>query len=108
MLTPNKSCNITPKNSRMRKKSYKTKVERDIQMSEDVKVSGIQGGKAIGNNLALFSFIIGIPLLILGLVGIISMMAGYFPTNSAIIILVLIVTALGSLLTIGGYFLHKG
>ena len=46
------------------KKYWKTKVERNIIMHEDLKESGLQGGKVIGNNLALFSFIIGIPLLI--------------------------------------------
>ena len=38
---------------RLAKKPYKTKIERDIQHSEDIKVSGIQGGKVIGNNLTL-------------------------------------------------------
>jgi len=93
---------------RMEKKPYKTKVERDIQISEDIKVSGIQGGKVIGNNLALFSFIIGIPLLILGAISLINIIFDLgFPRNSAVIILVLLVTAIGSLLTIGGYFLSK-
>lgn len=91
-----------------KKKPYKTKIERDIQMSDDIRVSGLQGGKVIGNNLCLFSFVIGIPLLILGLAGIISMLLGFFPTNSAVVILVLIVTAMGALLTTGGYFLYKG
>ena len=92
----------------MAKKPYKTKIERDIQHSEDIKVSGIQGGKVIGNNLMVFSFTIGLPLLILGLAGIISTLLGFFPTNSAVIILVLIVTAMGALLTTGGYFIYKG
>jgi len=91
------------------KKPYKTKIERDVQFSEDIKVSGLQGGKVIGNNLTLFSFIIGIPLLIIGLCALVNMLLGLgFPTNSAVVILVLLVTAIGSLLTIGGYFLYKG
>ena len=42
------------------KKPYKNKVERDIQFSNDVKVSGLEGGKVIGENLSLLSFILGI------------------------------------------------
>ena len=92
-----------------KKKPYKTKIERDIQMSDDIRVPGLQGGKVIGNNLMLFSFIIGIPLLILGLCALANILLGLgFPTNSAVVILVLLVTAIGSLLTIGGYFLYKG
>ena len=77
-------------------------------MSEDIKESGLQGGKVLGNHLALFSFIIGIPLLILGLFAIANMLLGLgFPTNNAIIILVFVVTSIGILMTIGGYFLVK-
>jgi len=90
------------------KKPWKTKMERDIIMHEDVKVSGLQGGKAIGDNLALFSFIMGIPLLLVGLYGLFNMILDLgFPMNSATIILVFIVLSLGSLFTIGGYFLYK-
>jgi hypothetical protein len=54
-------------------KPYKTKVERDIQHSEDLRVSGLQGGKALGDHLALFSLIMGIPFLLIGLYALISM-----------------------------------
>ena len=88
------------------KKPWTTKVERDIIYSGDVNESGLQGGKVLGNHLALFSFIIGIPLLILGIFCIINMVLGLgIPTNTAIIILVLVVTSIGTLMTIGGYFL---
>ena len=91
-----------------KKKPYKSKVERDIMMHEDIRVSGIQGGKVLGNNLALFSFIIGLPLLIIGLIGLISMVFDLgFPVNDATIILLLIVLSTGSLFTIGGYFLYR-
>ena len=74
------------------KKPYKTKIERDIRFSKDIKVSGIQGGKVIGNNLALFSFIMGIPLLLIGLFGLFNMALGLgFQVNNATIILVLVV-----------------
>jgi len=90
------------------KKPYKTKIERDVQMSEDIKVSGIQGGKVIGHNLALFSLIMGIPLLLIGLFGLFNMIIDLgFPMNSATVILVLVILAMGSLFTIGGYFLYK-
>lgn len=93
----------------MAQKTYKNKIERDVAFSEDVKVSGIQGGKVLGNNLALFSFIIGIPLLLIGVLSILNITLGLgIPTNSAVIILVLIVTAIGSMMTLGGYFLTKG
>ena len=89
------------------KKPWKTKVERDIIMHEDIKVSGLQGGKALGDNLALFSFIMGIPLLLIGLYGLFNMILDLgFPMNSATLILVFIVLSLGSLFTIGGYFLY--
>ena len=77
-------------------------------MHNDIKVSGLQGGKIIGNKLALFSFIMGIPLLLVCLYGRISMIFDLgFPSNNAVLILVLIVIALGTLFTIGGYFLYK-
>ena len=91
------------------KKPWKTKVERDIIMHDDLRVSGLQGGKILGNKLALFSLVVGIPLLLTGLYGLLSMVFDLgFPNNSAVIILVLVVTALGALLTLGGYFLYKG
>ena len=90
------------------KKPWKTRIERDIIMHEDIKTSGLQGGKILGDKLALFSFIMGIPLLLIGLYGLINMIFDLgFPKNTAIIILVLIVLALGSLFTLGGYFLYK-
>ena len=90
------------------KKPWKTKVERDIIMHDDLRVSGLQGGKILGNKLALFSLVVGIPLLLTGLYGLLSMVFDLgFPNNSAVIILVLVVTALGALLTLGGYFLYS-
>ncbi len=89
-------------------KPYKTKIERDIKMHEDIRVSGLQGGKVLGHHLALFSFVMGIPLLLTGLYGLFNMALGLgFPMNDATVILVLVVLSLGSLFTIGGYFLYK-
>jgi hypothetical protein len=91
-----------------KKKPWKTKVERDIIMHEDIKVSGQQGGKIIGEKLSLLAFVMGIPLLAIGLFGLINMLLGYgFPVNSATIILVIIVIIIGSLSILGGYQLYK-
>jgi len=91
------------------KKPWKTRVERDIIMHEDIKKAGLQGGKVIGIHLSLFSFIIGIPLLIIGLYSLFSMVFDFgFPINLATIILSLVVNAMGLLLIIGGYFNYKG
>ena len=95
--------------TKVKKKPWKTRVERDIKFSKDIKEAGLQGGKTIGNNLSLLSFIIGIPLFIIGLYAIISMLFGLgFPINMATIILVLLVNVIGLLLIIGGYFVYCG
>ena len=90
----------------MNKKTSKgdnTVIMSDKYISE----SGVQGGKAIGEHIALGSFIVGIPLLAIGAYGLISMLFGWgFPTNSAVIILVLLVIIIGLLLTIGGYSIY--
>jgi len=83
------------------------KIERDIKIAEDIKVSGTQGGKAIGNHLMLFSFVVGIPLLLIGLFGLFNIIFNSGLTmNSAIIVAVLLILSIGSLLTIGGIFLY--
>ena len=41
-------------NNKVKKKPWKTRVERDIKFSKDIKESGLKGGKAIANNLSLF------------------------------------------------------
>ena len=90
------------------KKPYKTKVERDIQHSEDVRVSGLQGGKVLGDHLALFSLIMGIPFLLIGLYAIIGIIFDLgVPNNSAVLILSLVVLAIGVLFTIGGILLYR-
>ena len=85
-------------------KGDKTVITSDKYISE----SGVQGGNIIGEKIVLFSFIIGIPLLIIGIYGIISMIFDLgFPTNMATIILVLIVFIIGLLMTIGGYNFYQ-
>ena len=69
----------------------------------------MEGGKAIGDKLSILAFIIGIPLLLIGLYALFSMLFGFgFPINLATIILILLVNAIGLLLIIGGYFIYRG
>ena len=91
----------------MIKKSSKDK--RSVIMSDEyLSESGIQGGNVLGEHLALFSFIIGIPLLIIGMYGLLSILFDWgFPTNNAIIILVLLVITIGLLMTIGGFNIYR-
>jgi hypothetical protein len=95
--------------SKMKKRPWKTRVERDIIMHDDLKDSGLQGGKVIGDKLALLSFIIGIPILAIGLYVSLNMIFGFgFEVNMATIILVIIVNVLGLLFIIGGYNIYRG
>ena len=84
-------------------KGDNTVIMSDKYLSE----SGVQGGKAIAEHIALGSFIVGIPLLTIGIYGLINMLFGWgIPTNSAVIILVILVIVIGSLLTLGGYSIY--
>ena len=91
----------------MIKKSPKDK--RAVIMSDEyITESGIQGGKALGDHIAVFSLIIGIPFLIVGIYGFLNILFGWgFPTNLAIIILVLLVLIIGFLMTLGGITIYK-
>lgn len=91
----------------MRKK--KSEEDNTVIMSDKyLSESGVQGGKILEENLALFSFIIGIPLLAIGTYALLNMLFGWgFPTNNAVIIGVLLVIAIGLLMTIGGYNIYK-
>jgi hypothetical protein len=81
-----------------------TVIMSDKYLSE----SGLQGGKVIGEHLALGSFIIGIPFLIMGLIALIGMLFGFgFPTHTAFVIAALLVTVIGLLLVIGGYNIYR-
>jgi len=101
--------NIGIEGSKKNDKPWKTRIERDIIMQDDLKESGIQGGKVLADKLALFSFIIGIPILIIGLYASFNMILGWgFDVNIATIILVIIINVLGLLLILGGYNIHRG
>ena len=85
-------------------KGDKTVITSDKYISE----SGVQGGNIIGEKIVLFSFIIGIPLLIIGIYGLISILFNLgFPNNNATLILVLVVFIIGLLMTIGGYNFYR-
>jgi hypothetical protein len=95
--------------TKQKKKPWKTRMERDIIMHKDLKKAGLQGGKVMGDNLALLAVILGIPILIIGLYPIFSILLGFgFPLNLANIILILLVNAIGLLLIIGGYLIFRG
>jgi len=70
--------------------------------------SGTQGGKTLGDNLSLFSFVIGTPLLLVGVFGFFSILYNSsFESNTAIVLLVFLLIIIGFLMTLGGYFLRK-
>jgi hypothetical protein len=86
----------------------KTSEEYNIESDKYIRDSGVQGGKIIGEKLALGCFIIGIPFLIMGLIVLFNMLFGFgFPTNKATIIAALLLTFIGLLLTIGGYTIYR-
>ena len=86
----------------------KTSKNYNIESDKYIGESGVQGGNIIGEKIVLFSFIIGIPLLIIGIYGLINMLFDLgFPKNMAIIILVLVVFIIGLLMTIGGYNIYR-
>lgn len=84
----------------MSKKQDKTVLLSDRYISE----SGVQGGKIIGEQIMLFSFVLGIPFFIVGL----CMLVGLgFPAGLPIVIGGLLLFVIGLLLIIGGYFMYK-
>lgn len=84
-------------------KEDKTVIMSDKYLSE----SGVQGGKIVGEHLVLGSFIVGIPFFIIGLITLFSILFDFFSTNTAVIIAALLITAIGLLLIIGGYFIYR-
>ena len=90
--------------SKKTRKGDNTVIMSDKYISE----SGAQGGKVIGEQIVLVSFIIGIPLLTIGTYALLNILFGWgFPTNNAVIILVLLVFIIGLLMTIGGYSIYR-
>jgi hypothetical protein len=86
----------------------KTSEEYNMESDKYLRETGPQGGKIIAEKLVLGCFIMGIPFLIIGLLALFNMLFGLgFPTNTAIIILTLIITAMGLLLTFAGYTIYR-
>ena len=80
-----------------------------IMSDKYISESGTQGGKVIGEHLALASLIGGIPLF---LIGVITLSGLLFlnvksPVYTADIIAALLVTIIGLLLMIGGYNIFR-
>ena len=91
----------------MNKKTSKednTVIMSDKYLSE----SGVQGGKVIADHIVLGSFIIGIPFLIIGLIGLIGILFDFgFPTHTAFLILAILIIVIGLLLVLGGYNIYR-
>jgi hypothetical protein len=99
--------------------SYKTEVtgmgkeksaeDNTVIMSDEyLSESGVQGGKIIGEHIVLGSLIVGIPFLIMGLIGLFMLFGLGFPAaNTANIILMLLLTVMGLLLIIGAYNIYR-
>ncbi len=70
--------------------------------------SGVQGGRVIADHISLLSFILGIPFFLIGVITLIGIFFDFgFQTNLAIIIGAFLITVIGFLLVIGGYFIYK-
>jgi len=84
----------------------------NIELDKNIRDSGVQGGKIIGEKLSLGSFIIGIPLLIIGLFSLFNMLFGSgFPKDMHIMLVLFspqsLAIVIGLLLIIGGYSLYR-
>lgn len=89
-------------------KKDNTAIMSDKYLSE----SGVQGGKIIGEKLALFSFIFGIPLLIIGMWSLFNMLfVSGFPKDMLIILIILgpqsWAIIIGLLAIIGGFSIYR-
>ena len=90
-------------------KEYDSKKSRAVIISDKyISESGVQGGKAVAEHISLLSLILGIPFLIIGVITLIGIFFNLgFPSNAAIIIGAVLITIIGLLLTIGGYFVSS-
>jgi hypothetical protein len=90
----------------------KTSEKYDIESDKDIRVSGVQGGKIIGEKLALFAFIIGIPMLSIGIFTLFYMLfVTGFPDNWPVFLYLFspqsLAIIIGLLLIIGGYNIYR-
>ena len=82
--------------------------EYTIESDSNLRESGVQGGKIIGEHLALGCFLLGIPFLLMGVYALVNMVFCFgYPTNTALLIGVLLIIVIGTLLIIGGYTIQK-
>jgi hypothetical protein len=84
----------------------------NIELDKNIRDSGVQGGKIIGEKLSLGSFIIGIPLFTIGIFSLFYMLfISGFPKDMPIILVLfspqLLATVIGLLLIIGGYAIYR-
>jgi len=86
-----------------------SKKDNTIIMSDKyLSESGLQGGKVLGDHVSLFSFVVGIPLLILGVIALFGMILDFgLPVHAAGIIGAVLLTIIGLLLVIGGYYIYQ-
>ena len=90
----------------------KTSEEYNIESDKDIRDSSVQGGKIIGEKLALFAFIIGIPLFTIGIYSLFNILFGSgFPKDMPIILVLFspqsLAIVIGLLAIIGGYAIYR-
>ena len=87
-----------------------SEVDKTVIMSDEfLNESGLQGGKIIGEHLALGSLIVGIPFFLMGLYVLVNIFLDLgFPTNTAIIIGGVLIFIIGLMLIIGGFLIYTG
>ena len=87
-----------------------SEVDKTVVMSDEfLNESGLQGGKIIGEHLALGSLIVGIPFFLMGLYVLVNIFLDLgFPTNTAIIIGGVLIFIIGVMLIIGGFLIYTG
>src|SRR4030043_299747 len=90
----------------------KTSEEYSIESDKDIRDSGIQGGKVIGKNLALFAFVIGIPLFTIGIVSLFyTLFVTGFPEDWPIILYIFspqsLAVIIGLLAIMSGYIIYR-
>jgi hypothetical protein len=85
-----------------------SEVDKTVVMSDEfLNESGLQGGKIIGEHLALASLIVGIPFFLIGLYVLVNIFFDLgVPRNTAIIIGAVLIFIIGVLLIIGGFLIY--
>lgn len=86
-----------------------SKKTKGVLMSDKyITESGLQGGNVLSDHISLLSFILGIPFFLIGVITLFGIFFDFgFQTNLAIIIGAFLITIIGLLLVVGGYFIYK-